>query len=419
MKKLPTLVAMLTAVPLVAWAVGTSLTLREERRWQAALAERYSQVPADLRAAFTLEVACRDPDVRQALSGACGTQSVLASLRVGGIATGAIGLGWLGLVALGGHLARGRRAVLLAVFRPGLYLTAILLVVLISAHGILAVASLYLGEATLTGRVHGQVILAIAAGALFGVVAVARSAFGIVHPATISVIGTTIAEAAHPRLWQVVRQTAATVGTAPPDVVVAGLEPSFFVTEAIVKSPEGLHAGRTLFVSLALARILTIEEFRAVLGHELAHYKGQDTEFSRKFYPIYRGTWDALAGLERSGEGPGQIALLPARAVLSFFLEAFATAEREIGRERELAADREGAVVAGTRAIAAALVKVHAFADCWTAIRGEMARVLGDGRAYTNVSSLFASVAAAAARPEALAGLADRRSAHPTDSHPP
>jgi len=46
---------------------------------------------------------------------------------------------------------------------------------------------------------------------------------------------------------------------------------------------------------------VSIDEASGILAHELAHYKGNDTEFSSKFYPLYRGTLDALGGLAAVG----------------------------------------------------------------------------------------------------------------------
>ena len=60
---------------------------------------------------------------------------------------------------------------------------------------------------------------------------------------------------------------------------------------------DGKLKGRTMFLSLSLCRILSLDEMKAVLGHELAHYKGLDTRFSRRFYPIYRGATQGLVSV--------------------------------------------------------------------------------------------------------------------------
>ncbi len=153
------------------------------------------------------------------------------------------------------------------------------------------------------------------------------------------------------------------MGARPPDAIVAGLEPNFYVTEANVICLDGKLKGRTMFVSLPLCRILSLGEMRAVLGHELAHYKGLDTRFSQRFYPIYRGATQGLvniaSGFSEKG-GAGQLVLLPAFATLSYFLDSFSESEKAISRERELAADKEAANIDSARNLAIALAKLHA-----------------------------------------------------------
>jgi len=46
----------------------------------------------------------------------------------------------------------------------------------------------------------------------------------------------------------------------------------------------------------------TVAEFTAIVGHELGHFRGEDTAMSQQFYPIYRGTTAAIEGLAASGE---------------------------------------------------------------------------------------------------------------------
>lgn len=418
--RLPTLVLMMIAVPGVAYGVAFGIMAKDEAEWQVMLASQFSDVSKEQRQATTLIRICQDARVRMQIAAACSREDYLGLMRSAAVGAGVSGLGWLGIIAAAGRLARRRRRMLLAVFRPGLYLTGAFLVVLIAVHGILAVTAVYLGEAALIGRIHVGVILAIAGGVLLGVGAVGRATFSVVKTVSMTVVGRRLAPQESPALWALVRDTAEAAGTAPPDHIVAGLEPNFFVTEASVRTLDGELKGRTMFISLPLSRILSRRELQAVIGHELGHYRGQDTEFSRKFYPIYRGTWDALVGLEAGGgEGAGRLALLPATAILAFFFEAFTVAEHEISRERELEADRVGGRIGGASAAASALVKVHAFTGYWDVIRREMARALADGKAYTNVSAFFSRLVADNVRPEALVGLGEQRLAHPTDTHPP
>ena len=123
------------------------------------------------------------------------------------------------------------------------------------------------------------------------------------------------------------------------------------VNGTVLSIPSGTLKVGTLGALIKLAE-MTTDEFVAVIGHELGHFRGDDTKFSERFYPIYRGTAASIVSLHvAGGRGWGQVSLLPAIAVFGFFLEAFSSAERRLSRERELAADQAGASVAGAPVI--------------------------------------------------------------------
>lgn len=413
------LLLIVVGIPLFAFAAASGLLWKHERDWQAVLAEQAKDATAEQRAAFTLERACRNPDVRQDIPEACRMIDNRYILRGGAVVTGLAGLAWLGLIWAAGRVARVNRTLLLHVFKPGLYLTNLFVVGLIGAHAVLAIASLYLLEAEFIGRVHVGIMAAIGFGALAGVAAVAKASFSAVRTVSTSVVGRPVSRNESPDLWQFVAEAAKAANVVPPRQIVAGLDPNFFVTEAPVRSLSGEHTGRTLYVSLPLARILSRAEMRAVIGHELGHYKGKDTAFSQHFYPIYRGTQESLEGLAASaGEGASQLAILPAISTLSFFLDAFAVAESHIGRERELAADLVGAGIASPATQASALVKIHAYADLWDPVLHEAVDAIKGGKAAGNMSEAFSRLVQERATPDTLAGVADRHTPHPTDSHP-
>jgi hypothetical protein len=156
---------------------------------------------------------------------------------------------------------------------------------------------------------------------------------------------------------------------------------------------------------LPLARILTQPELGAVIGHELGHFEGSDTKFSRWFYPIYRGTSQALSGLHEVARGEG------------------AQAESRLGREREIAADAVGAKATNPRAWASALMKVHAFAPLWTNLYEEMREMLQQKKQFINASSYWASKVATGLQrnPNFIAEIDTSTTdvGHPTDTHPP
>lgn len=346
-----------------------------------------------------------------------GIQAPLMS--VAAIGTGTVGGLFLVCIHVAGSLAVTNRRLLLSVFEPGLYVTATVLIGLVLAHGGIAMAALYYGESAVSGRIHIFVIGAIGVGALGGAMAIARNAFSLIRKTKAIVIGKTVSRNEAPELWSRVEGLASRLGSLHPDHIVLGLDPNFFVTEADVVCLSGTLSGRSLYCSLPLLRILHTSELDCVIGHELAHYKGLDTKFSQQFFPIYRGTTDSIAALEETGgEGYGAIALLPAIAILSYFLECFSVAESQTSRSRELEADKEGATVTDNAAMATALVKVHAFSGVWESLQHAALEALQEGKAFVNASKMYADAVAQYAKPDALDGIVETHLSHPTDSHP-
>jgi Zn-dependent protease with chaperone function len=193
------------------------------------------------------------------------------------------------------------------------------------------------------------------------------------------------------------------------------------VTEADVEATDGHWRGRNLFLSLPLMRILDPAELRAVVGHELGHFRGRDAAYSTRFYPIYRGTGEAIGRLANAGAGSAarSVALLPAMVLLTLFYDGFAAAERAISRDRELAADAAGTEAASARDLGTALLKLTAFTEQWPPA---LEAVVGEARGATPVSNLgdvFVDRARKSAGPSALADVGERDIPHPTDSHPP
>lgn len=212
-----------------------------------------------------------------------------------------------------------------------------------------------------------------------------------------------------------------------PDNIIVGLEPTFFVTNAEILTSDSTRPleGQTLYMSAPLARLMTQAEFAAVIGHELAHFRGADTVYSLKFAPVYAGL---AAMLDRTSFDEGErlhhgLAKLPARAMLSFMMNMFAMNERAISRRRELIADQAGAEVASPRALATALIKVGLYAEVWDHVAAENIDRLNRGKATRNLSSLLESRVRYdidhADVAKIIKKVAKRSIPHPTDTHPP
>lgn len=237
-------------------------------------------------------------------------------------------------------------------------------------------------------------------------------------------LGRRVTEEEAPELWRLVRTVAGRIGAEPPDQLGTGLAGGFFVTQAPVRfsdSPEETIRGRTLYLPLGALAFMRRDEAEAVIGHELAHFVGEDTEYSRHFAPIYARAVNNLEALNQAAHAAGQagptgLTERPVRLLVEYFLASFHVAVNHWRREREIEADRLGALEVGNQAQARAMLKLsvldplvaRAAAESWEA---------GGGTAETLLDRLRRLV-----REEGLADPAahlDDVQPHPTDSHPP
>jgi Zn-dependent protease with chaperone function len=417
--------AVVLVIPMVAFAIGMGVEARYQGEMTSAIEAELgrSLTPAE-RSEYTVSAYCADPQYSS--DSVCGDLALASVARTVAVGSGALGLLLLAFIAFAAWRARRDRAALLRLFLPGLYVTLLGLAVLVITDGILVIASVYLGFGVFLGRVYPILILAVAVGVVLGAGGMVRAILRARHRATTLIIGRRVAADEEAGLHELIADIAARLGSGPPEHVFVGLDPTFFVTEADVVATDGRFRGRSLYLSLTLSEILTPPELRAVLGHEMGHFRGSDTEFSRRFYPVYRGADEAIHGLAVAAgdSGARAVALIPASLLLGLFIDGFVAAERGISRDRELVADAAGAEAATARSLGTALVKILAFSPQWDRVLEGMAEGKRHGTAVTNAATRFQELARAAAAPRAggadvLAGLDARTIPHPTDSHPP
>jgi len=339
----------------------------------------------------------------------------------------AIGLGILLFVLiLGSPLIAGtNRARMSLVFGPLVRLVMLLLAASVLIQGGLVVYSVFTLEAVAINRIHPGLLLAVGLGALFACLMLIRSAFGLFKVEPMAIRGRLLAGNEAPEMIADIHRLADQLGAEKPDHVVVGLEPNFFVTVAPISlvGSDGMLHGKTLFISLGLMRLLSQEEFEAVIGHELGHFRGEDVAYSMKFAPTYARLSHALAHLgESTGSGAADLSRIPATVALSLCLTKFATSERTVGRQRELLADQAGASVASPKALATALLKVGLFSSNWNWLTNEHIAILGEGRTYSRLSETYRDVCqlnGEVAWDDVLGQLGAVVQSHPIDTHPP
>lgn len=417
-------------IPAVGWITSWGIQSRIESTYETAIIEAVQKEKGvDIRqhpeVLEELALWRRCPDYNETSSYVkqlCSTKSDIAVLETVSILT----LILSGLVVFGilvcGFIGRINRLVLLGAFRIGLWVTQLSVAALVVANAALAILTIYWAESWFIGRVHFALIGILGLVAGLTALRIIIGSFKFAKKTEARVFGKRLGRFDNAHVWSFVETIAKEAGAKPPDHIVVGLEPTFFVTEANVICLDGTLNGRTLFLSLPLCRFLNRKELAAIVGHELGHFVGLDTTFSRWFFPIYRGATDTVhtlaANMAGESNGVQSIAFLPPLYIMGFFLRSFARLENEISRERELAADKLGAMIAGVENMSTSLVKVHAYAQIWGYTQEQMKKALEEGKVLTNISAYFATVATVVPEDIYKKDLGKRHTQHPTDTHP-
>lgn len=208
-------------------------------------------------------------------------------------------------------------------------------------------------EHGLPGFLAGKGFLVIAVVAF----AVVRSLFGLrKDAASTAPPGLLLPPEEHPRLWDVVRRLAATVGTRPPDEI--RLVPDVNAAVSEESSWLGLRPGRRrMFIGAPLMTTFSEPELVSVLAHELGHYSGRHTALGGL---VYRSREAIGRTLDRLQDHPVVSALF--RLYARFYVAVTAATSRA----QEIEADRLSVSVAGPATATRALLAIEPLAAAWS-----------------------------------------------------
>jgi Zn-dependent protease with chaperone function len=269
--------------------------------------------------------------------------------------------------------------------------------------------------------IWSAIILVVGVLTVLGLV---TALFRMFHTSPIEVLAIKAHDTDHPKVIAFIEDVARTVGAKPPKHVVLGLSLNFFATHAPVRSlDEPRLRGETLHLSLPSLRLLSTAELRAIIGHELGHFSGNDTRYSMGFAPAFRGLEEAVHAsrkpILRLPNLLGWLASMRLEHVAYLFSRNVAAASRD----REFAADEKGASAASAVDLASALVKMFIFSYVWEAQAQWNISRLFKGRVMRNLSMSFAERIRYDVSPTMMAELVQDsllyQQAHPTDFHPP
>ncbi len=368
---------------------------------------------------------CSDPSVLNdaAFRSGCEELNTVGLMHKASIWSGFVVTALLLIYLLAARICGTNRNLLSNVFKFLVPISMAVIATTIIVQGAIFVAAVYFAESYFLGQVHFVLIGLVGLGAVAGGFTALIGLFKLREKAKTSVAGVSLGKEDHPEIWSLVNNLAREIDARPPNSIVVGLEPTFYVTSAEVNllNTEECLTGETLYLSLPLMRLLSEEEFTAVVAHELGHFKGEDLAYSMKFSPIYRGLSDTLASFSKA-EGIGAVALLPAATILSAMLEIFARNERAISRIREHAADAVAVEMTSPKALGLGLAKFALFSGLWSDLRLKNADRLSSGKVTKNLSIAFEDSARYdiehAKLQDVVEDIVTANITHPTDTHP-
>jgi Zn-dependent protease with chaperone function len=180
-----------------------------------------------------------------------------------------------------------------------------------------------------------------------------------------------ITRAQAPALWRLVDEVAEQLGTAGPDNLLIVLDSISFATELPLRISDATFTGRTLGLSLTLLYLLSEQELRALIAHELDHFRRHHTRPQRLASLLTEFIAITLAivaiGVARL---PDPLSALLRPPVQSGFTR-FARWQQARMLDREFRADRAAAEIAGAAACASLLIKSTLVARIWSIIVDE------------------------------------------------
>jgi Zn-dependent protease with chaperone function len=167
--------------------------------------------------------------------------------------------------------------------------------------------------------------------------------------------GVPIGPAEAPYLWQTVRELAQEIGTRAPDevVIVAAARAGVVDRSALL----GMIGGRRmLHLGLPLLQVLSVDQLRAVLAHELGHYPGRRNRLGET---VFRG-WLAVVDLIPR-IGPRN----PLGWIFRPYARLYLTVAGAVVRSQAGEADRAAVRLAGRTAAGSALLRLPVLGAAW------------------------------------------------------
>jgi len=235
--------------------------------------------------------------------------------------------------------------------------------------------------------------------------------------------GVKLTRVRHPAAFALVEEVAARVQADPIDAIYLVPESRIGVwEETALYLPPGAGK-RKIVLGMAALSVLTLDELRAILAHEYAHFSHRDTFFSRFIYRVDASCGTLLAQVREHG---GWVRYLnPLYWILSMFALVYPRLAARFSRVREHYADRRAAEAYGRDLFGRSLITMYLESLFFgqVGVDGVMRTTERDG-VLPNVYHFVAAarrdyerdnpVGAAAVLAAGLASMSHRLDAHPS-----
>ena len=251
----------------------------------------------------------------------------------------------------------------------------------------------------------GTAAVGVKLGLLTGVVAVAvlRAAFVVERRGDGAPDGVLVSRQDEPELWALVDEVSADLDVPAPDDLRLVEDANAFVHQDTRLL--GLVGGRRhMGIGLPLLHVLTVDQLRGVVGHELGHYAGGDTRVSAL---VHR----AGATVARTSEHLGPQTTLG--RLFAAYARLYSRVSLRVRRRQELRADAGSVRVVGRETHVQALTEVRAAAAAWTFLVSRY--VVPLWRSGAAPEDLFAGYRRLLAEPTRQAQLEEVRARAPQD----
>ena len=314
------------------------------------------------------------------------------------------------LVGLSAWYSMRSQAALYQSLRVGWTVLKVSAAIQVLGQAILAAMLSFWVAALWTEHYYPKLMLVTGLLALAAIIALFKAIFTKVDSG-FSVEGVLLTADAGDTLHRRVSEIANALQTDPPEHIIMGIDSNFFVTTHPVTLRGEVLQGRTLFLSLPLLKILSTAEADSILAHELAHFSGNDTFWSRKISPI---TGKFALYLDVLGSGLSSIIA----RFMHFFWKLYSLSINRHSRMREFRADELGASMVSKDALIRALVKTTGYCEYRTETEQAILRKqrvdTGLRLSHLLESGFPAFLSKFVEDPRAL----QDRVTHPFDSHP-